>query len=122
LCRISRILKKTNNADHLLLLIVTALSRDKLQRSHSVKSEWEESYANLQCKGIKKELRCLTKIEGKWYYKNQPLQWLFVEISPQIGTMAERLGFLNGKREGQWQEDGLRKMGYYRVEGDLSSK
>ena len=58
----------------------------------------------------------LNQLEGKWYYNNQPYNGYSVKKHPN-DTIAERLGFYNGKREGianYWSENGkLRRQIYF---------
>jgi antitoxin component YwqK of YwqJK toxin-antitoxin module len=65
---------------------------------------------------LKKEL-VLNQIEGKWYYKNEPFSGYAVTYYTN-DTLAEKLGFVNGKRESvarQWSENGvLRIESYYK--------
>jgi hypothetical protein len=92
----------------LLLLIVTALSLINCKEATGVKSEVEKAIVISNVKVSKKEL-VLNQIEGKWYYKNQPYNGYSLKFHPNE-TMAERLGFLNGKREGvarRWSENGV---------------
>ena len=64
---------------------------------------------------LKKEL-VLNQIEGKWYYNNQAFSGYAVTYYKN-DTLAEKLGFVDGKREGvarQWSESGaLRIESYY---------
>ena len=64
---------------------------------------------------LKNEL-VLNQIEGKWYYKSEPFSGYAVTYY-QNDTLAEKLGFVDGKREGvarQWSESGaLRIESYY---------
>ncbi|MDB4292150.1 toxin-antitoxin system YwqK family antitoxin [Maribacter sp.] len=63
----------------------------------------------------KKEL-VLNPIEGKWYHKNVPFNGFSVKFHLN-GTLEERLGFYQGKRQGiatRWSENGvLRVASYY---------
>jgi antitoxin component YwqK of YwqJK toxin-antitoxin module len=63
---------------------------------------------------LKKEL-ILNQLEGKWYYKNVPFSGYSL-VFYSNDTLAEKIGFVNGKREGiarQWSEKGV-----LRVESD----
>ena len=64
----------------------------------------------------KKEL-VLNQIEGKWYLNHLPFNGYSLKYHSN-GTVAERLGFYNGKREGiaqRWSENGvLRVESYYK--------
>ena len=59
----------------------------------------------------------LNQIEGRWYYKNKPYFGYSVKYHLN-DTLAERLGFVNGKREGiarTWSDKGvLRVASYYK--------
>jgi len=58
----------------------------------------------------------LNQLEGKWYYKGQPYDGYSLKFYPN-GVLQEKLGFLNGKRQGiakTWSENGvLRVESYY---------
>ena len=64
---------------------------------------------------LKKDL-VLNQIEGKWYYNNEPFSGYAVKYYTN-DTLAEKLGYVKGKREGvarQWSENGvLRIESYY---------
>ena len=66
---------------------------------------------------VLKEELVLNQIEAKWYYKNIPFSGYSVKLYPN-DSLAERIGFVNGKREGiakQWSEKGmLRVESYYK--------
>ncbi len=71
---------------------------------------------------LKKEL-VLNQIEGKWYYKNEPFSGYSLTFYPN-DTSAERLGFINSKREGvarQWSEKGVLRVESYYKENRLDS-
>ncbi|PNW27795.1 toxin-antitoxin system YwqK family antitoxin [Formosa algae] len=59
----------------------------------------------------------LNQIEGRWYYKDKPYFGYSVKYHSN-DTLAERLGFVNGKREGvarKWSDKGvLRIESYYK--------
>ncbi|CAM4263237.1 Toxin-antitoxin system YwqK family antitoxin [Zobellia roscoffensis] len=51
----------------------------------------------------------LNQNEGKWYYHNKPFNGYSIKCYPN-GVTSERLGYLNGKREGiakRWENNGL---------------
>ncbi|QDO95626.1 hypothetical protein FNB79_01195 [Formosa sediminum] len=51
----------------------------------------------------------LNQLEGRWYYKDKPYFGYSVKYH-QNNTLAERLGYVNGKREGtarQWSDKGV---------------
>lgn len=57
---------------------------------------------------LKKDL-VLNQIEGKWYYNNQPFNGYSIKLHSN-DTLAERLGYYKGKREGIaqiWSENGV---------------
>ncbi|WP_299780366.1 hypothetical protein [uncultured Formosa sp.] len=66
---------------------------------------------------ISKDDLVLNQIEGKWYYNNKPFSGYSIKRYPN-DSIAERLGFVNGKREGiarKWSEKGvLRTASYYK--------
>ncbi|WP_372937148.1 toxin-antitoxin system YwqK family antitoxin [Seonamhaeicola sp.] len=59
----------------------------------------------------------LNPIEGKWYYKGNPFNGYSVKYYAN-GALAEKLGFIKGKREGvgrRWSKTGvLREEFYYK--------
>ena len=65
---------------------------------------------------LKKEL-VLNPIEGAWYYKNELFSGYSLRIYPN-DTLAEKIGYIQGKREGiaqKWSENGtLRIESYYK--------
>lgn len=66
---------------------------------------------------ILKENLVLNQVEGKWYYKDLPYSGYSIKLYSN-DTLAERLGFVNGKREGiarKWSEKGvIRIESYYK--------
>ncbi|EDM42872.1 Hypothetical exported 24-amino acid repeat protein [unidentified eubacterium SCB49] len=67
---------------------------------------------------VLKEDLILNQIEGKWYYNEVPYSGYSLRFYPN-DTLAERIGFINGKREGiarKWSENGvLRIESYYKA-------
>ena len=67
---------------------------------------------------VLKEDLILNQIEGKWYYNDVPYSGYSLRYYPN-DTLAERLGYVNGKREGiarKWSENGvLRIESYYKT-------
>ena len=59
----------------------------------------------------------LNQIEGRWYYKDEPYYGYSVKYHTN-DTLAERLGYVKGKREGMartWSDKGvLRVESYYK--------
>ncbi|MDW5290982.1 hypothetical protein [Formosa sp. PL04] len=63
----------------------------------------------------------LNQIEGKWYYNDLPYSGYSIKLYPN-DTIAERLGFVNGKREGvarKWSEKGVLRIESYYKENRL---
>ncbi|MGP1991010.1 toxin-antitoxin system YwqK family antitoxin [Zobellia laminariae] len=64
----------------------------------------------------KKDL-VLDQLEGRWYYKNEPFNGYSIK-SHDNGAIGERLGYVDGKREGifkQWSSNHvLRVQSYYK--------
>tara|TARA_R110000765_G_scaffold10021_1_gene31210 strand:- start:485 stop:1114 length:630 start_codon:yes stop_codon:yes gene_type:complete len=74
-----------------------------------------------------KEELSLNQLEGTWYYKNSPYNGFSIAVHDN-GTMAEKVGFFNGKREGiaeKWSEAGVLRVAYHyknnRLEGSYKS-
>ena len=67
---------------------------------------------------VAKEQLVLKSIEGKWYYKGEPFNGYAV-VNHANGTLAESVGYYNGKKEGlaqRWYADGLlSKQSYYKA-------
>ena len=92
----------------LVLLIVTALSLINCNEATGVKGEEGKDMVISNVEVSKQDL-VLNQVEGKWYYKNQPYNGYSVKFHTN-DTLAERLGFINGKREGvarRWSENGV---------------
>ncbi|RTE55250.1 hypothetical protein EHW67_01405 [Arenibacter aquaticus] len=92
----------------LLLLLVTALLLLNCKEATAVKREVKKAIV-IDSVEVPKQDLILNQNEGKWYYKNQPYNGYSVKFHSN-GTLAERLGFLNGKREGvarRWSEKGV---------------
>ncbi len=74
-----------------------------------------------------KEELTLNQLEGTWYYKNEPYNGYSISIHAN-GTLVEKIGFYNGKREGiakKWSENGVLRATYHyknnRLEGSYKS-
>ncbi|RAJ11481.1 toxin-antitoxin system YwqK family antitoxin [Arenibacter echinorum] len=92
----------------LILLFLTAFSLLNCKQAPGVKSEIGKSIV-IDSAEVSKQDLALNQIEGKWYYKNQPYNGYSLKFHAN-DTLAERLGFLNGKREGlarRWSENGV---------------
>ncbi len=92
----------------LLLLIVTALSLINCKDANDIKRVEGDAKEIYNVEVFKQDL-VLNQIEGKWYYKNRPYNGYSLKFHPN-DTLAERLGFLNGKREGvakRWSINGV---------------
>lgn len=92
----------------LLLSMITALTLINCPGGPSVKSVGDHALEIYNVEVDKQDL-VLNPIEGKWYYKNQPYTGYSLKFHPN-DTLAERLGFLNGKREGvakRWSVNGV---------------
>ena len=90
----------------ILFLATFLLIHCKEAPSHNLK---EEKAIVINSVEVSKKALALNQIEGKWYYKNQPYNGYSLKFHPN-DTLAERLGFLNGKREGvarRWSEKGV---------------
>ena len=64
---------------------------------------------------LSKEQLDLNQLEGVWYYNNEPFNGYSVKFHTN-GSLGERLGFYNGKREGvarRWSENGVLRTEYY---------
>ncbi|SRX54329.1 toxin-antitoxin system YwqK family antitoxin [Aequorivita sp. CIP111184] len=72
---------------------------------------------------VLKEELVLNQIEGKWYYRNEPFSGYSIKRYAN-DTLAERLGYVNGKREGiarQWSDKGILRLESYYKENRLDS-
>lgn len=74
-----------------------------------------------------KEELTLNQLEGTWYYKNSPYDGYSIALH-ENGTLAEKVGFIKGKREGEaqkWSEAGVLRVAYHyknnRLEGSYKS-
>ncbi|MGO4918739.1 toxin-antitoxin system YwqK family antitoxin [Maribacter spongiicola] len=74
-----------------------------------------------------KEELTLNQLEGTWYYKNSPYDGYSIALH-ENGTLAEKVGFIKGKREGKaqkWSEAGVLRVAYHyknnRLEGSYKS-
>lgn len=70
---------------------------------------------------LKKKL-ILNQIEGNWYYENNLFSGYSVSFYSN-DTLAEKLGFVNGKREGvarRWSENGVLRVESYYKENRLN--
>lgn len=78
-----------------------------------------EAFAKRQIPNIDvvKSALILNQIEAKWYYKGKPYSGYSVKFHAN-DTLAERIGFQNGKREGiarEWSGNGaIRVESYYK--------
>ena len=70
-----------------------------------------------------KEELTLNQLEGTWYYKNSPYDGYSIALH-ENGILAEKVGFIKGKREGEaqkWSQAGVLRVGYHyknnRLEG-----
>lgn len=75
---------------------------------------------------FKEELK-LNQIEGTWYYKNLPYNGYALALH-ENGTLAEKVGFVKGKREGvakKWSDKGVLRVEYHykynRLDGSYKS-
>jgi len=75
---------------------------------------------------LKNEL-VLNQVEGKWYHQGQPFNGYSLKYHSD-GTLGERLGFYNGKREGiakRWSQNGVLRVEYHykqnRLDGSYKS-
>ncbi|WP_396634448.1 toxin-antitoxin system YwqK family antitoxin [Maribacter sp. R86514] len=75
---------------------------------------------------FKEELE-LNQLEGTWYYKNSPYEGYSIALH-ENGTLAEKVGFVKGKREGvaqRWSDTGILRLEYHyknnRLEGIYKS-
>ena len=92
----------------LILLFFTAFFLLNCKQAPSGIREGGKSVAINSVEVSKKDL-VLNQIEGKWYYKNQAYNGYSLKFHAN-DTLAERLGFVNGKREGvarRWSENGV---------------
>ena len=66
---------------------------------------------------VSKKHLTLNPNKGKWYYKDEPFNGYSIANHPN-GNLSEKLGYLNGKREGiakKWEANGtLRIQSYYK--------
>lgn len=74
-----------------------------------------------------KEELVLNQLEGTWYYKNSPYEGYSIALH-ENGTLAEKVGFVKGKREGvaqRWSDTGILRVEYHyknnRLEGIYKS-
>ncbi|TLP79158.1 toxin-antitoxin system YwqK family antitoxin [Maribacter sp. ACAM166] len=74
-----------------------------------------------------KEELTLNQLEGTWYYKNSPYDGYALTLH-ENGTLAEKVGFFKGKREGvaeKWSKAGVLRVEYHyknnRLEGSYKS-
>lgn len=70
---------------------------------------------------LKKEL-VLNQLEGKWYYKSQPFNGYSLKYHAN-GTLAEKLGFYSGKREGvakRWSQNGMLRVEWHYKQNRLT--
>lgn len=74
-----------------------------------------------------KEELTLNQLEGTWYYKNSPYDGYSIALH-ENGTLAEKVGFIKGKREGEaqkWSQAGVLRVAYHyknnRLEGSYKS-
>jgi antitoxin component YwqK of YwqJK toxin-antitoxin module len=71
---------------------------------------------------LKEDLE-LNQIEGRWYYKGEAFSGYSVKFH-ENDTLGERLGYVNGKREGlaqKWSESGLLRVESYYKHNRLDS-
>ncbi|WP_324027289.1 toxin-antitoxin system YwqK family antitoxin [Maribacter sp. BPC-D8] len=74
-----------------------------------------------------KEELVLNQLEGTWYYKNSPYDGYSLALH-ENGTLAEKVGFIKGKREGvvqRWSNTGVLRVEFHyknnRLEGSYKS-
>ncbi|WP_405382256.1 toxin-antitoxin system YwqK family antitoxin [Maribacter sp. LLG6340-A2] len=75
---------------------------------------------------FKEELK-LNQLEGTWYYKNSPYDGYALTLH-ENGSLAEKVGFVNGKREGvakRWSANEVLRVEYHyknnRLEGSFKT-
>jgi antitoxin component YwqK of YwqJK toxin-antitoxin module len=74
-----------------------------------------------------KEELTLNQLEGTWYYKNSPYDGYALTLH-ENGTLAEKVGFVKGKRQGlvqRWSSTGVLRVEFHyknnRLEGSYKS-
>ncbi|MBU3027675.1 toxin-antitoxin system YwqK family antitoxin [Zobellia galactanivorans] len=90
----------------LYITLLSALSFASCKESATTKPKVEEAPLVINMLEVLKKDLVLNPIEGKWYYNDQPYNGYSVKFHPN-GALGERLGFVDGKREGiakQWSD------------------
>lgn len=100
----------------LLTLILCASCSESLvdKKEDDVCIVDEQPLVIANCEVPKSEL-VLNQLEGIWYYKKEPYNGFSLRFHPN-NTVAERLGFYNGKREGiarRWSDNGVLRTEFY---------
>lgn len=99
------------------LLLLVSCDQDSMNQQANNVAAHNEHNITIDTTEVLKEELVLNQLEGAWYYKDQLYSGYSLRFYPN-DTLAERLGYYNGKREGiaqKWSENGaLRIESFYR--------
>jgi len=93
---------------YLIVLILLSCTSFSCKKTSDAKSTVDIQIVIDSVEVLKKEL-VLNQVEGKWYYEGQPFNGYSLKYHSN-GTLEERLGFYEGKREGivkRWSKNGV---------------
>ncbi|TMM53712.1 toxin-antitoxin system YwqK family antitoxin [Maribacter algarum] len=111
---------------HLIVLVLLSCTSFSCKKTSDAQSTVDAQIIINSVEVSKNDL-VLNQVEGRWYYEGEPYNGYSLKYHSN-DTLAERLGFYNGKREGiakRWsQKDELQIESYYkqnRLDGSYKS-